>query len=90
MMQPIRVRLRTMMIAVAALAALLGLILELTRAGFGAWAGIQDSDHFIVISVPTQKPGFQGWQHYVARIPHVYTVADVGVGIVLLAVVKPF
>jgi hypothetical protein len=73
------------MIAVAVLAVLLGLAQLLARAGFGAWAGIQKADLFIVISVPTEEPRYYGWRHYVTRIHRVKTVALVTIGIVILA-----
>ncbi len=83
-MRPIRFRIRTIMFAVATLAVLMGAVRALKLSGLRAWAGIQQSDLFIVVSVPLEAPGYFGYQHYVTQIPALNAVGVVGVLIALV------
>jgi hypothetical protein len=83
-MPSVRLRIRTIMIAMAALAVLMGAVRALTLCGLSAWAGIQESELIIVISVPSKAPGYFGWKHYVTKISTINAVAVVGVLIAIL------
>jgi hypothetical protein len=91
-MPPIRLRIRTMIIAVAALAVLMGAVRTLlVLPAFSVWAEIQESDLVIVISVPSKVEEINGDAHYVyldyfTRVPLTNVVFFVAIPTALLAV----
>jgi hypothetical protein len=92
LMPPIRLRIRTMIIAVAALAVLMGVVRTLlVLPAFSVWAEIQESDLVIVISVPSKVEEINGDAHYVnfdyfTRVPLMNVVVFVAMPTALLAV----
>ncbi len=91
-MPPLRFRIRTIIIAIAALAVLMGAVRTLlTLPAFSAWAEIQESDLVIVISVPSRIEEINGDADYVyfdhfTHVPLMNIFVFVAIPTALLAV----
>jgi hypothetical protein len=82
-MSRMRFRIRTVMIAIAAIAAILGGVQALERAGFTCWGRIESPN--IVIEIVTPEAAYFEHTLYIVEIPMIVVIGLVVVALELLA-----